>query len=400
MTIKNELRIAISDNNLFSLILVIFETNNSYIKTSEKERLQNKYQWINRKYSPATSDSTCFDNIQPEDSVSDRVTTIQTGLSHEEKSLLALGPNFAITPVINEGFMDNVRVEIASCAYKLRWCRQRQNTHSCPTRSQALRQNDALVTKPFARPPPTNNTDTEDELRNLSKFVMHLISKTKIRYNLSHDQAVGLKSLLRKRDDFHFSVSDKGGEFVVMDKEKQRLLSENHICTSSGVYHYIPPTRTCCGVSRDIVAPTEVSLNRQLKSKLLETKCNDLWKRICARRNVPIDFQHIFLSHHTNLPTLYVLINTHKFNVEDICSDDDIQSKCKVRPIVSCCSSPTQKLAWLCTDMLSPLLNKVPSHLNNIYGHLETLKSLVPDELLGLKFCTADISSLYTNINV
>ena len=50
--------------------------------------------------------------------------------------------------------------------------------------------------------------------------------------------------------------------------------------------------------------------------------------------------------------------------------------------------------------MLSPLLNKVPSHLNNIYGHLETLKSLVPDELLGFKFCTADISSLYTNINI
>ena len=62
MTIKNELRFAISDNNLFSLILVIFETNNSYIKTSEKERLQSKYQWINRNYSPPTSDSTCFDD--------------------------------------------------------------------------------------------------------------------------------------------------------------------------------------------------------------------------------------------------------------------------------------------------------------------------------------------------
>ena len=206
--------------------------------------------------------------------------------------------------------MDNVRVEIASCAYKLRWCRQMQNTHSCPTRSQVLRQKGAPVTKPFARPPPTNYTDTEDELRNLSKFVIHLISNTKIRYNLSHDQAVGLKSLLRKRDDFHFSVSDKGGEFVVMDKEKQRLLTEHHIITSSGVYRYIPPTRTYCGVSRDIVAPTEVSFNRQLKSKteLLETKCNDLWKSICTRRNVPIDFQVMFLSHHTNLPTLYVLI--------------------------------------------------------------------------------------------
>ena len=94
---------------------------------------------------------------------------------------------------------------------------------------------------------------------------VHLISNTKIRYNLSHDQAVGLKSLLRKRDNFHFSVSDKGGEFVVMDKEKQRLLTEHHIRTSSGVYRYIPPTRTYCGVSRDIVAPTEVSFNRQLK---------------------------------------------------------------------------------------------------------------------------------------
>ena len=67
---------------------------------------------------------------------------------------------------------------------------------------------------------------------------------------------------------------------------------------------------------------------------------------------------------------------------------------------MSCCSSPTEKLAWLCTEILSPLLNRVPSHLNNIYAHLDILRSLPPDELLGLKFCTADISSLYTNINI
>ena len=73
----------------------------------------------------------------------------------------------------------------------------------------------------------------------------------------------------------------------------------------------------------------------------------------------------------------------------------DIQAKCKVRPIVSCCS-----LAWLCTEILSPLLNLVPSHLNNIYDHLNTLNSLTSHELAGKKFCSADISSLYTNINV
>ena len=241
------------------------------------------------------------------------------------------------------------------------------------TRCSVLLQKGVPFNKPFARPPPTNNTDTEDELRDLSKFVMHLISNTKVKYNLSHDQAVGLKSLLRKRDTYHFSVSDKGGEFVVMDKEKQRLLTEYHIRTSTGVYRYIPPTRTYSGVPRDIAAPTEVSFNRQIKSRteLLETQCNTLWKTICDRRNVPIDLRDMFLSRHTNLPTLYVLIKTHKFSIEDVIIPDNIQTKCKVRPIVSCCSSRTEKLAWLCTEILSPLLNRVPSHLNNIYAHLD-----------------------------
>ena len=47
------------------------------------------------------------------------------------------------------------------------------------------------------------------------------------------------------------------------------------------------------------------------------------------------------------------------------------------------------------------MLNLVPSHLNNIiYDHLNTLNSLTSQELAGRKFCSADISSLYTNINV
>ena len=97
---------------------------------------------------------------------------------------------------------------------------------------------------------------------------------------------------------------------------------------------------------------------------------------------------------------LYVLVKTHKFNVNEIWINRDIQAKCKVIPIVSCCSSPTEKLAWLCTEILSPLLNLVPSHLSNTCDHLKTLNSLTSQELAGKKFCSADISSLYTNIIV
>ena len=73
-----------------------------------------------------------------------------------------------------------------------------------------------------------------------------------------------------------------------MDKEQQKLLTEQHISSSTGVYHYVPPSRTYNGESRDIVTPTEVSFNRQIKMKteMLETYCNDLWKKISERRNL------------------------------------------------------------------------------------------------------------------
>ena len=72
----------------------------------------------------------------------------------------------------------------------------------------------------------------------------------------------------------------------------------------------------------------------------------------------------------------------------------------KVRPIVSCCGSPTEKLAWLVTDIISPLLREVPTHMYDICSHLDILCRLPERELKGLQFFTADVSALYTNLNI
>ena len=58
---------------------------------------------------------------------------------------------------------------------------------------------------------------------------------------------------------------------------------------------------------------------------------------------------------------------------------------------------PTEKLAWLVTDILSPLLDHIPSHLNGLYKHLTDLQNMPKEELAGKKFYTADVSALYTN---
>ena len=148
--------------------------------------------------------------------------------------------------------------------------------------------------------------------------------------------------------------------------------------------------------------PTESSYRRQISSLAdrLQSKCNTLWKKICSERSLGVKVERAFITTKSSLPAMYVLLKTHKFAVHEIQSSADIVSKCKVRPIVSCCSSPTEKLAWLCTYILTPLLDVIPCHLKNIHDHLNRLSSLTPQELAHRKFCSGDISSLYTNINI
>ena len=219
---------------------------------------------------------------------------------------------------------------------------------------------------------------------------------------MSHQQVAGFKSLLQRKEDLSISVSDKGGEFVVLENDIQRQLTENHLSSSLGVYKPVPPTRKHLGHTRVIARPTNMSYGRQIKSLTvrLQSKANTLWKKICNNRNLDKNVEVALLSSNTQLPTMYVLLKTHKFRVSEISSSEDVIDTCKVRPIVSCCNGPSEKLAWLVTYILTPLLQHVPSRLSDIHQQLENLSTVSPEEIAGLNFCSGDISSLYTNINI
>ena len=61
---------------------------------------------------------------------------------------------------------------------------------------------------------------------------------------------------------------------------------------------------------------------------------------------------------------------------------------------------PSEKLATLVTKIITPLLDFIPCHLKNIHEHLEIFKRINPNELSGLRFYTADVSALFTNVSV
>ena len=134
------------------------------------------------------------------------------------------------------------------------------NITSCNTLVQHFPKQGAPINKPFARPPPTDCVTVEDNLKQLNNFILDLCGKTRLKPNLSPDQITGFKSLLSKRNTFSFSVSDKGGEFFVMNKHSQCELTEHYLQTTNGVYKYIEPTCKFQGEYRQIHNPNVVSL--------------------------------------------------------------------------------------------------------------------------------------------
>ena len=168
----------------------------------------------------------------------------------------SLGPNFSLSPRVDEKLLCEVKTNMAACAYQLRWVKHTESVSTCATRAQYLKQQCAPVTRSYVHPPPTDNTEVEDKLKQMNSFVLHLYESSVVPFNLTNVEAAGLKSLREKKNMLHFSVSDKGGEFVVMEKESQHGLTVHHISSTAGVYQYIPPSRLFHGAVRDIAAPT------------------------------------------------------------------------------------------------------------------------------------------------
>ena len=180
-----------------------------------------------------------------------------------------------------------------------------------------------------------------------------------------------------------------------------RTLTENHL-EETTVYQKILPTRKSQGQTVTIAEPTSIKKAQLIKRKttqLIEDS-NDLWKKVAAQRGLDDDYiRQIRVPDSVSLPVMYVLIKTHKNSPESFRTNIPLE-QVKVRPIISCVDSPTERLSWLVTTILKPLLKEIPSHLSNLFEHLDTLRAIPKEQLAGRKIFSADISALYTNVNV
>ena len=100
-----------TSSKLCDYIQSVFETNNETIKQSEKDRLKKKIAWLCKKQWPQK-----YDTKEHEEEVTKiaetpekRVTSIQVNLTEEEQQLLALGPNYALKPRVDENLIPRLK---------------------------------------------------------------------------------------------------------------------------------------------------------------------------------------------------------------------------------------------------------------------------------------------------
>uniref|UniRef100_A0A0K0DGA6 Reverse transcriptase domain-containing protein n=1 Tax=Angiostrongylus cantonensis TaxID=6313 RepID=A0A0K0DGA6_ANGCA len=168
------------------------------------------------------------------------------------------------------------------------------------------------------------------------------------------------------------SVSDKGGEFVVIPHQLDVKITEEHL--------------------------SDVTLNRPSSEKEYKHQYRKLNEGVSVAKAAGL--KSSVISHlKTNKPTcpvLYLLNKTHKLvSSNDVASTNP--SSFKARPIISCVNEPTDRITWFLSLILTQLLNHIPAHLTNTEMFLERLRDASPNNACVME--SFDLTALYTNVS-
>lgn len=116
----------------------------------------------------------------------------------------------------------------------------------------------------------------------------------------------------------------------------------------------------------EAIVTTYDSVNKNPTTKLEEETKNLM--KTTLKGKIPDDYLQRLLPQHTRTAEFYGLPKTHR-------------SGNPLRPIVSACGDPVDKLSWFLQCILTQLLRFIPAHLPNTDSYLTKLKESFPNGL-------------------
>jgi hypothetical protein len=324
-------------------------------------RLESRFTWLHRKQKgvlPEWIQET--PNNRSNIVMSDRVTDLTHSLSSDEISVLSKGPKFRIGEQFNSNSLMEIRTSLCRFAYQYRWI---QAIPNIDTNNDFI-----LYPKQNVIHLPPSNEELDRILNRIKMKVEDVLRANQRRNVIPNVTNLELSTINHlKQKPLIYLPSDKGGEFCIIDETRYKELGFNHLSDTS-IYQPVA----------------------HITPKTIETKVNFTWRRICDRRNLSLRIRKSYISNNTSLARFYHLIKTHKA-LTDL----------KVRPIVSCSGGPTEKISWLLSRILKPILKTVPAHLESSAQLIERLTNLDHSTFQQYPYpFSLDVVALYTSIPI
>ncbi|KAK6733433.1 hypothetical protein RB195_017272 [Necator americanus] len=305
-----------------------------------------------------------------------RVTVLDNiHLSDNAVDFLSLGPiSFSISHRIDGSTFRKVTVGLHKLRDQLR-IRTRNESNHQHTAPISRR---ALPPTPFPRnfykePEPARETDTKFRILLSGVLSAYNHHRRLTLNNLTREQWQGLKEIreMTTRGDIRLSVSDKGGEFVVMSQALDREITNLHL--------------------------QDETIYRRVTEKEFLVQCkrlNHVWMTMGKSAGLDERFVSCLKLDKPTCPVFYSLIKTHKLKPDEVNSTS--AATFKIRPIISCVGGPTDRISWFLNKIVSQILPKIPSHLSNTHHFLERLRNARVEGNCVIE--SFDVTSLYTNV--
>ena len=290
-------------------------------------------------------------------------------LNDVEKVLLSKGPKFAVAAGLNDNTVEACKTTFACFTYQFRW------GTACNFTAEQRSSNNNGGNEGFpnfpksteANVPPSNN-DIDAKLKRIHHAVASVVRSLPKREkwtNLPRPQREALQELRKK--PYALMPSDKDGEFCAMNKEEYTQLGRSYL-SDAEVYEVV----------------------QRMTAKTVEGKINSQWRKIARARGVLWRCEKSSITNKTRLATFHHLVKTQKPGPQ-----------LGIRAIVANRGGPTERVSWLLSTLLSPLLSTVPTHMPDS-GHLMTaVAGTSPAILQQHRFqVSLNVVSLYTSVPI
>ena len=293
----------------------------------------------------------------------DRVLNMTGGeLEPSLLSILEKGPKFAMMQSVTSRTLRDVEVGIERAMFALRWKfeidSRRTTLPLCAITTRQLKprfsDNDATVPRPAP-------VETERAMSTLKRKIIGLYKNHhSVKANVLPEQEEAIAKLSQDKTMI-VKPSDKGKGLVVMKRE-------TYVSKASDIL------QTYEQVSGNPTPKVEATTKRVIKTVMENKTDKSLVNSLLPQGSRTAEF--------------YGLPKNHKDSVP-------------LRPIVSACGGPLDKLTWFLEQIISQLVKHVPAHLPNTDAYLQRIKQKYTDGFPpGTILFSLDVCNLYGNIPI